>query len=128
MVIADDNAPARIFATHDIARDSICDDTRVRKGEILGNDAAPTVGPEFDCGCQEVSIREGKRRPTARTLSSHKSNRIRKPLLQKILAIFLFDPFDEFCDLLGPLARANQEGVGSFHDDKIVYSNGGNEF
>src|SRR5579863_832467 len=49
MVVADDHAFARIFAAHYMTRDCLGHRARVCKRKILGNDAAPSVGAEFDC-------------------------------------------------------------------------------
>jgi hypothetical protein len=46
VVIADEHAFARVFATHDVARDGVRDDSGIRKSKILGDDAAPAVGAE----------------------------------------------------------------------------------
>ncbi len=43
VIVADQDAFARVFVAHDVAGDSVGDDARVREGEILGDDAAPAV-------------------------------------------------------------------------------------
>ncbi len=48
MVVADQHALARIFAAHNIPRERMGDDARVRKRKIFGNNAAPAVGSKFD--------------------------------------------------------------------------------
>ena len=46
VIVADQDALARVFAADDVASDGVGDDARVREGEILGDDAAPAVGSE----------------------------------------------------------------------------------
>src|ERR1700684_4370911 len=48
VVVADDHAFAGVFTADDVASDGVRDDARVRVSEIVGDDAAPTVGAEFD--------------------------------------------------------------------------------
>ena len=51
MVVADDDALARIFAAHDVTGDGLCHNPRVRERKILGDDAAPAIGAECDVVC-----------------------------------------------------------------------------
>src|SRR6266436_3430469 len=46
MVVADDHAFSRVLATHDVTRDRMSNNTRVRKGKIFGDHAPPAVGAE----------------------------------------------------------------------------------
>jgi len=48
VVVADEHAFASVFAADDVAGDGVRHDARVRVGEIVGDDAAPAVGTEFD--------------------------------------------------------------------------------
>src|SRR5260221_14626692 len=48
MVVADDDTLARIFASHDVARDSLCYDARVRESKIFRDDATPAIGPKLN--------------------------------------------------------------------------------
>src|SRR6267378_8387923 len=48
MVVADDDALARIFAAHDVAGDGLGHDACVREGEIFSDYAAPAVGSKFN--------------------------------------------------------------------------------
>src|ERR1700722_7645071 len=75
-----------------------------------------------DCICCAVvipprSIREGggaKRAAWAR--------------LQEVFEAALFEPFYDFGDVLRAVAGADQEGIGSFDDDEVAYTDGGDEF
>ena len=42
--------------------------------------------------------------------------------------LLFFQFFDDFADVLGAIARTNQQGVGRLHDDEIVNADGGDEF
>ena len=48
MVVADQHAFARVFAAHDIARNRVRHNARVRNREIFGDDAAPAIGSKFN--------------------------------------------------------------------------------
>src|SRR2546422_11333758 len=61
-VVAHQHAARGLFGAHDVARNRVGDLAQVRKGKILGNDAAPAVGPK----CDGVHCREYKRRNSAR--------------------------------------------------------------
>src|SRR4029077_3660644 len=47
-VIADENAASRVFMFQHIRRDSPRHASDIVKSEVVGNDAAPAVGAEFD--------------------------------------------------------------------------------
>ena len=38
------------------------------------------------------------------------------------------EPLHDFGDFLSAIAGADEEGVGSFHDDEIIYPEGGDKF
>jgi hypothetical protein len=48
VVVADEDAFSRVFTANDVTRDGVRDDARVCVGEIVGDDAAPTVGAKFN--------------------------------------------------------------------------------
>ena len=50
MVVADDDALARIFAAHDVTGDDLCHNPRVREREIFRDDAAPAIGSKSNRG------------------------------------------------------------------------------
>jgi hypothetical protein len=49
-------------------------------------------------------------------------------VLEKVLPSLLFEPFHDFGDVLGAVARADEQGVGRFHDDEIAHANRRYEF
>src|SRR5260370_12669463 len=55
MVIADDDTLARIFASHDVARDSLCHDARVCERKIFRDDATPAIGAQLDRSHRKLS-------------------------------------------------------------------------
>jgi hypothetical protein len=59
MVIADQNALARVFTTNHVASNGVRYDTRVGEREIFGNNAAPAVCSEANRMHGSESIREG---------------------------------------------------------------------
>ena len=57
-VIADQNAGARLFRTHDVTRDRVRDFAYVLEGEIFGDDGSPAVGAKLNVA-HGKSISEG---------------------------------------------------------------------
>ncbi len=55
MVVADDDALARVLGAHDVTCDGLRHDARIRESKILRDDAAPAIGSELDRGheCRE---------------------------------------------------------------------------
>src|SRR5260221_1696500 len=49
-------------------------------------------------------------------------------LLKEIFPALLFEPFHDFADVLGAVARADEQRIGSFHDNEVTHANGGHEF
>ena len=50
MVITNDDALARVLATHHIARNRVRHDARIPESKIFRDDAAPAIGSELDRG------------------------------------------------------------------------------
>ena len=44
-----------------------------------------------------------------------------------MLALAFFECFDDFADVLGAIAGADEQGIGSIYNDEISYPNGGDE-
>ena len=48
--------------------------------------------------------------------------------LEQFLQTMRFQPLHHAADVLGAVARADQQSVGRFHDDQIANAHGGDEF
>lgn len=75
-----------------------------------------------------ASIREeicgGKRR----CADSLRVGKDQNGLLQQVFEFVLLEPFYDFGDILRAIARAEEDGVGGFDEDKIANSDGSDEF
>src|SRR5690242_585317 len=62
MVVANDDAFARVFTAHHVTRNRLRHNSRIRKREIFGDNAAPAVGSKFDRshGSSEKYTRSGR--------------------------------------------------------------------
>ena len=56
-VVSDDDAALRILVLQHIAGNRPRDTADVVKGEVVGDEAAPAIGPEFDFLCHEERFR-----------------------------------------------------------------------
>ena len=65
VVVADEDALARVFAADHVAGDGGGDGARVREGKIFGDDAAPSVGAKLN---RNHCIRVYARRPSRQRL------------------------------------------------------------
>src|SRR5258707_590765 len=67
MVIADDDAFARILATHDVAGNGLRHNTRIRESKIFRDDAPPAIGAELNgvhiCRCKVYARRTIRQQP-----------------------------------------------------------------
>ncbi len=52
-VIADNQTFAYVFMLMDVVGDGVADATHILEGVVVGDNAAPTVGSEFDLGHKE---------------------------------------------------------------------------
>ena len=48
-------------------------------------------------------------------------------MLEKGAALLFVEPFDDFADVLGAFAGADEQGIVGFDDDKILHADGGDE-
>src|ERR1700730_13358280 len=127
MIVADDYASARVFGANYVASDGARNGARVRKSEVFGNDGAPAVGAEFNW--RRVFDNLQLRHHTASSIRDRPvAPRAALACLQQVLAAALLEPFHDFADVLGAMARADQQSVSSFDHYEIAYADGGDEF
>ena len=55
-VVAYDQTFAGVLVLVDVSCHRVADAANVVEGEVVGNDAAPSVGSELDLGCQNASL------------------------------------------------------------------------
>jgi len=119
MIVADQNALAGVFAADDVAPNGLGHEARIGKREIFANYAAPAVGAEFNRSHERFHGVYAKRIV------------LKQPLWlvsEEIVPLLLFEPFDEFSDVLGAVFLADQESVRSFYNDEIAGADDSREF
>ena len=111
MVVADQHALARIFASHDVARDGLCHNARVGERELFGNHVSPAVGSKFNRSHRR------QRKYTRSDISAIQPLWTVFESLQKFFTPLLFQPFHDFAYVLGAIAWDDEQGVWRFNDN-----------
>src|SRR5216684_5172541 len=59
---------------------------------------------------------------------SNRSANGRIGLLEEVFPPLLFEPFHDFADVLGAIARADEKGIGGFNHNEVTHANRGHKF
>src|SRR5215472_4956640 len=119
MVVADDYASTCILAANHITRNGVCHDARVREREVFRNNATPAVRAKFDCGKHEWG------KVYANPSTCQQPDWL---ALKQIFPLLFFEVLYDSGDLLGAVARADEQRVGSFHDDEVADADSRDKF
>ena len=110
MVVTNEHTLARVFAANHVARNRVGHNARVRKCKIICNDAAPPVRAK-------LNRRNHEEQKYTRTASPANSRIGLPDSLKELYKLLLLKVFNDLGDILGSVAGANKQRVGSLHDD-----------
>jgi hypothetical protein len=111
-VIADNDAVLRVLVLKNVRGDRAGDAAHVVEGEVVGDNAAPSVGAEFD-GHNKLLITGCQPNCFFGPGSALRAD----AFLRKRLQLLFVQMLDDFADVLCLLEGRDQQSVGGFDDD-----------